>query len=37
MSIPKNLHMEKDLWGKKDIAIGLFEIIEINDQMLVKS
>lgn len=35
-SIPKSLHMgEKD--GEKDAAIGVLEVIETNDQMLVKS
>lgn len=29
--------MEEDLCGEKDIAIGIFEIIEINDQRLFKS
>lgn len=36
-SIPKSLHMGEDLCGEKDAAIGVLEVIETNDQMLVKS
>lgn len=33
---PKIAHGKRPLW-EKDVAIAIFEIIETNDQMLIKS
>lgn len=32
-----NLYVGEEVCGEKDVAIGVFEMIETNDQMLVQS